>query len=75
MRSSSLLTDMPLAASVSRWTGRIALEAITQALLDRETITGEDIDLLMEGKELPPVDPQSGAPGRPSASSGGNASG
>ena len=31
------------------------LEAITQALLDRETITGADIDLLMEGKELPPV--------------------
>jgi cell division protease FtsH len=34
---------------------REALEAITQALLDRETITGEDIDLLMEGKELPPM--------------------
>ncbi len=31
------------------------LHAISQALLDRETITGDDIDLLMEGKELPPV--------------------
>ncbi|WP_419788333.1 ATP-dependent zinc metalloprotease FtsH [Pseudodesulfovibrio sp.] len=32
-----------------------ALEAIAKALLDRETITGEDINLLMEGKELPPM--------------------
>jgi cell division protease FtsH len=32
-----------------------ALEAIAQALLDRETISGDDIDLLMEGKELPPM--------------------
>ena len=48
---------------------REALEAISLALLDRETITGADIDLLMEGKELPPIDPQSGAPGTPGASS------
>ena len=32
-----------------------ALEAIAKALLDRETITGDDIDVLMEGKELPPM--------------------
>ena len=48
-----------------------ALEAIAQALLDRETITGDDIDLLMEGKELPPM--PSGTSGAPS--SGGPASG
>ena len=45
------------------------LEAIAKALLDRETITGADIDLLMEGKELPPMEP--GA----SNSGGGSASG
>ncbi|BCS87676.1 ATP-dependent zinc metalloprotease FtsH [Pseudodesulfovibrio sediminis] len=33
-----------------------ALAAIALALLDRETITGADIDLLMEGKELPPME-------------------
>lgn len=31
------------------------LNKIAEALLDRETITGADIDLIMEGKELPPV--------------------
>lgn len=31
-----------------------ALEAIAQALLERETISGKDIDLLMRGEELPP---------------------
>lgn len=46
------------------------LEAISLALLDRETITGDDIDKLMAGEELPPVDPRSGAPGTPSAPSG-----
>lgn len=33
------------------------LHAIAAALLERETITGADIDLLIEGKELPPFDP------------------
>jgi len=33
------------------------LEAIALALLERETITGDEIDLLMEGKELPPMEP------------------
>ncbi len=33
-----------------------SLNAIANALLDRETVTGADIDLLMEGKELPPMD-------------------
>ena len=32
------------------------LHAIAEALLERETISGADIDLLMEGKELPPVE-------------------
>jgi len=39
-----------------------ALEVISQALLERETITGADIDLLMEGKELPPMESDNGAP-------------
>lgn len=32
------------------------LHRIAQALLDRETITGDDLELLMENKELPPLD-------------------
>jgi cell division protease FtsH len=32
-----------------------ALDAIAMALLDRETITGADIDLLMKGEPLPPM--------------------
>lgn len=32
------------------------LHRIANALLERETITGEDLDLLMEGKELPPLE-------------------
>ena len=49
---------------------REALEAISKALLDRETITGADIDLLMEGKELPPMekDDDNGPAGAGSAS-------
>jgi len=56
---------------------REALEAISLALLDRETITGEHIDLLMEGKELPPMEPANGNgnPGSGSASSGPTGSG
>ena len=37
------------------------LHRIANALLDRETITGEDLDLLMQNKELPPLD-QNGKP-------------
>jgi len=51
---------------------REALEAISMALLDRETITGADIDLLMDGKELPPMD-KTGGNGS-SSGSGGSAS-
>ncbi|BDQ36691.1 ATP-dependent zinc metalloprotease FtsH [Pseudodesulfovibrio nedwellii] len=40
--------------------GGESLEAIAQALLERETITGADIDLLMEGKELPPMESDNG---------------
>ena len=32
------------------------LHRIAQALLDRETITGDDLELLMDNKELPPLD-------------------
>ncbi|SOB58075.1 protease, ATP-dependent zinc-metallo [Pseudodesulfovibrio profundus] len=48
---------------------REALEAISMALLDRETITGADIDLLMDGKELPPMD-KTGGNGSNSGSGG-----
>ena len=33
-----------------------ALHRIAQALLDRETITGDDLNMLMDNKELPPLD-------------------
>jgi cell division protease FtsH len=42
------------------------LHKIADALLERETISGADIDLLMEGKELPPM-PKPGANGEPGA--------
>ena len=32
------------------------LHAIAEALLERETISGADIDLIMEGKDLPPAE-------------------
>ena len=35
---------------------RAALDRIAQALLERETISGEELDLLMENKPLPPLD-------------------
>ena len=51
-----------------------ALHRIAQALLDRETITGDDLELLMDNKELPPLDnngkpaaPAKGKPAKPSA--------
>ena len=53
-----------------------ALHRIAQALLDRETITGEELDLLMEDKELPPLDNNgkpmkySEAPSRPGKGNG-----
>ncbi len=53
-----------------------ALHRIAQALLDRETITGEELDLLLEDKELPPLDTNgkpmkySEAPSRPGKGNG-----
>ena len=58
-----------------------ALEAIAQALLDRETITGAEIDILMKGETLPPLEPvksnggTSGAPSSGSPASGYTAEG
>ena len=37
------------------------LEVIAKALLDRETITGEDLDCIMRGEELPPVPANGGS--------------
>lgn len=48
-----------------------SLNAIANALLDRETVTGADIDLLMEGKELPPMDSEDKEPAAPGGASGG----
>jgi cell division protease FtsH len=36
------------------------LHAMANALLDRETITGSDIDLLLQGKPLPPMSEETG---------------
>lgn len=36
-------------------------ERISQALIERETLTGDEIDLLLEGKELPPLFKENGA--------------
>ncbi len=47
-----------------------ALGWIADALLDRETISGADIDLLMEGKPLPPL-PENGNNGSGAAGSNG----
>ena len=38
------------------------LHAIAKALLERETISGADIDLLMNGQELPPVELKADTP-------------
>jgi cell division protease FtsH len=52
------------------------LHRIARALLDRETITGEELELLMEDKELPPLDSNgkpikySEAPSRPGKGGG-----
>ena len=45
------------------------LHALAKALLDRETITGDDIDLLIKGEPLPPFDAEgNGAAAKPAAS-------
>ncbi len=41
-----------------------ALKSMATLLLERETLTGEDVDLILAGKELPPVD----VPSEPEAS-------
>lgn len=38
------------------------LHALATALLERETLTGDDIDLLIKGEELPPFIPESSNP-------------
>ena len=45
------------------------LHRIAAALLERETITGSDLDLLLENKELPPLD-SNGKPVKPTAPEG-----
>ncbi|WP_272700101.1 ATP-dependent zinc metalloprotease FtsH [Desulfovibrio sp. Fe33] len=50
---------------------REILDAIAMALLERETITGADIDLLMAGKELPPME-QGGKSGNGKSGNGGS---
>nr|WP_284710697.1 ATP-dependent zinc metalloprotease FtsH [Desulfovibrio aminophilus] len=47
---------------------REALDRIAEALLERETISGDDIDLLIKGEPLPPMNAE--RPGGGSASSG-----
>ena len=45
------------------------LHRIAAALLERETITGSDLDLLLENKDLPPLD-SNGKPVKPAAPEG-----
>lgn len=54
-----------------------SLEKIAMALLDRETISGSDIDLLMKGEELPPQPPvsENGGSGHGSSESSGSGPG
>ncbi len=40
-----------------------ALEAVAKALLERETISGADIDVLLRGEQLPPLEAPTGTPG------------
>lgn len=52
---------------------RDVLEKIADALLERETITGSDIDLIMEGKELPEQEERNEQTGyKPASESGPN---
>ncbi len=44
-----------------------ALEAVAKALLERETISGADIDMLLRGEQLPPQEAPAGTPGGASA--------
>lgn len=53
---------------------REALDAIAMALLERETITGADIDLIMEGKPLPPMEPSNHSGSGSSGASSGSGS-
>jgi cell division protease FtsH len=46
---------------------RLLLDQIAAALLERETIDREDIDLLAQGKALPPMAPSSPPPAPPAA--------
>jgi cell division protease FtsH len=54
---------------------RESLEAIAQALLDRETLNSEEIDLLMAGKSLPPMETVNGGGSTGSAGSASGGSG
>ncbi len=51
------------------------LHAMAEALLERETLTGDEVDILMKGETLPPIDEKNGKRGprkngRPSDNSG-----
>ncbi len=46
-----------------------ALEAVAKALLERETISGADIDMLLRGEQLPPQEAPAGTPGGASGTS------
>ena len=46
-----------------------ALEAVAKALLERETISGADVDMLLRGEQLPPQEAPAGTPGGASGTS------
>jgi cell division protease FtsH len=49
---------------------RDALDRLAAALLERETLDREDVELVVAGKPLPPVPPPPAAPAAPSAETG-----
>ncbi len=52
------------------------MHRMAEALLERETISGKDIDLLMQNKKLPPMPPATnGSPSTPPANDGGGEGG
>jgi cell division protease FtsH len=53
-------------ATVILTENRELLELFAQTLLERETLNGEQLDILVDGKTLPPMEvPEHGVPGSP----------
>ncbi|GAB4324069.1 MAG: ATP-dependent zinc metalloprotease FtsH [Candidatus Sumerlaeia bacterium] len=49
-------------------TNRDTLERVADVLIERETITGEELKMIIEGRSLPPLFPENGTPAAPGGS-------